>query len=96
MMEFALIYLAQTGETDRETLEKMMNENKLDGGAVMESLYEKIENVGIVKGRQETARNAFEKGLSEDLIADLTGFSMDEIKKIKNAWLSSKVSKTTH
>jgi hypothetical protein len=62
----------------------------------MESLYQQIEREGIQKGIQNVAWKAFEKGYSDDQISDLTGFSMDEIWKIKNAWLSSKKSDTTH
>jgi predicted transposase/invertase (TIGR01784 family) len=42
-----------------------------------------VENRGIEKGIKETAKNAIKKGLPIDLIAELTGLSVIEIKKIK-------------
>jgi len=46
-----------------------------------------VENRGIEKGIErgikETAKNAIKKGLPIDLIAELTGLSVTEIKKIK-------------
>jgi predicted transposase/invertase (TIGR01784 family) len=104
VMQFVLTYLAQTGNIERETLEKMLDESKLDGGAIMETLYQKIENEGIQKGiqegkqegKQEVVLNAFEKGLPEDTIASITGFSMKEIRKMQKAWFSTKKSHTTH
>jgi predicted transposase/invertase (TIGR01784 family) len=108
VMQFVLTYLAQTGNIERETLEKMLNESKLDGGVIMETLYQKIENEGIQKGKlegkqegiqegkQEVVLNAFEKGLPEDTIASITGFSMKEIRKMQKAWFSTKKSHTTH
>ena len=89
-------YIVQTRKIEREKLKTMLEESKIDGGAIMETLYKEIEREGMQKGMQKVARNAFEKGLPDDTIADLTGFSMREIKKIKNAWLSTKKSKTTH
>ena len=112
VMQFVLTYLAQTANIDRDTLEEMLNESKLDGGAIMETLYQKIENEGIQKGiqkgkqegiqegiqegKQEVVLNAFEKGLPEDTIASITGFSMKEIRKMQKVWFSTKKSQTTH
>lgn len=82
----------------------MLNESKLDGCTIMETLYQKIENEGIQKGKlegiqegiQKVVLNAFEKGLPEDTIASITGFSMKEIRKMQKAWFSTKKSHTTH
>jgi hypothetical protein len=65
----------------------------------METIYQQIEREVIQKGMQkvlrEVVRNAFRKGYSENQIADFTGYTMDDILKIKKAWLSTKKSKKT-
>ena len=107
-IQFLLTYLSQAGDIDRETLEKMLNENKLNGCAIMETIYstwereyskkfkQEVFHEGKQEGKQEVVVNAFKKGLPEDIIASLTGFSMKEIRKMQKAWFSKTKSKTTN
>ncbi|MCL2382561.1 MAG: hypothetical protein FWC64_13395, partial [Treponema sp.] len=41
--------------------------------------------LGMEKGREETARNALTKGLSPELIHDITGLDMETIQKLASA-----------
>jgi hypothetical protein len=41
--------------------------------------------VAKIEGILETAKNALRKGLSADLIADITGLSIEEISKLSPA-----------
>ena len=38
---------------------------------------------GMKKKAQETARNMFAKGLSEEFVRDVTGLSKEEIRSLK-------------
>jgi hypothetical protein len=71
---------------------KENGENPISTGTAMQTLYQELKKEGI----QEMILNAFEKGLPDDTIASISGFSKANIRKIKNAWLSTKKSEKTH
>ncbi len=50
----------------------------------MEKGMEKGIEKGIEKGREETAEAAFRRGVDIDFVADITGLSMDKLKKIQD------------
>ena len=47
-------------------------------------MYEEGLLAGEARGMEQTARRMLTKNMSEDLIAEVTGLSLDQIKKLKS------------
>jgi predicted transposase/invertase (TIGR01784 family) len=60
-----------------QTLGRMYEEGKLEG--IMAGKEE-----GILEGKMDTAKKMLAKNVSEDLIAEFTGLSLDQIRKLKS------------
>jgi predicted transposase/invertase (TIGR01784 family) len=89
-MLFFLKYISQTQDISFDRLEKMLEESKIDGGDIMQTLAEQLKQEGIKIGKKEgieekaieTAKNLLEMGIDIDKIAKATGLSQEEIEKL--------------
>jgi predicted transposase/invertase (TIGR01784 family) len=88
-----LFELAQIGKFNREEMQKYEESLKIywDIHAITETAYEEGEEKGKAKGKikgrmeekMEIAKRAILQGLSNEIIVELTGLSVEEIKKLK-------------
>ena len=66
-----------------ETLKKLDNLTGVDIMTLRQQWEEKAQQQGLLKGKQETARNLFSMSLSVDQVAKATGLDLDTVLKLK-------------
>jgi len=69
-------------EEEREIYEARLKALRDEDGALETARIKGMEE-GIKKGRMDTAKKSLAKGLSEELISELTGLSIEEIRSLK-------------
>jgi predicted transposase/invertase (TIGR01784 family) len=91
---FFLIYLSETRNIGTEELKKILEENKIYGGEIMQTLAQRFRDEGKEKwmnegkekwmkeGKLETARKMLYDGVSIENIAKYTGLLEEEIKRM--------------
>ena len=91
---FFLIYISQTHNISINLLDKMLEESKIQGGDIMQTLAEQLkeegikigeergENRGMIKKAKETAKKMLEKDFDVDVIMEITGLDKKEIKNL--------------
>jgi predicted transposase/invertase (TIGR01784 family) len=63
-------------------LKKMLEESKIDGGEIMETLGQRLRDEGEKKAKLETTKRMLEDGLSIESIVKYTGLTEDEVKAL--------------
>jgi hypothetical protein len=58
-----LLYITQTQEIKYNQLEKILEESKIDGGEIMQTLAQELENKGILIGEERGVRIGEERGV---------------------------------
>jgi predicted transposase/invertase (TIGR01784 family) len=87
-MVFFLIYISETKNISRDRLKKMLEQSKIDGGEVMQTLADRLRSegkkMGEKKGKREekieTARRMLLDNVSIKNVIKYTGLSEKEIK----------------
>jgi predicted transposase/invertase (TIGR01784 family) len=51
---------------------------------IIENLYEEGKNDGLMAGKMDDAKKMLAKNMSEDLIIEITGLPVEQIRKIKS------------
>ncbi len=82
ILMFFLVYIAKTQEINLDKFNEMLEEIKIDGGDIMQTLAKKIEKKGKKEGKLETARELIKRGVDINLVADVTGFPREELEKL--------------
>ena len=62
-LKIFLLYITQTQEIKYNKLEKMLEESKIDGGEIMQTLAQELENKGILIGEERGVRIGEERGV---------------------------------
>ncbi len=80
-----LFELAQIGKFNREEMQKYEESLKIywDIHAITETAYDDGKDDGKMEEKIEIAKRAILQGLSNEIIVELTGLSVEEIKKLK-------------
>ncbi len=93
---FFLVYLSETRNIDPEKLKKILEDNKIYGGEIMQTLAQRFRDEGKAKwmnegkkkwmneGKREAARKMLNDGVSIENIVKYTGLREDEIKRLMN------------
>jgi len=91
---FFLIYISDTKNISRDQLKKMLEDSKIEGGGIMQTLGDRMrkegieigEKIGIEEGKEEgkieTARTLIKRGIDMNIIAEATGFPKRKIEKL--------------
>jgi predicted transposase/invertase (TIGR01784 family) len=87
---FFLIYISETKNISRDRLKKMLEQSKIDGGEVMQTLADRLRSEGKKIGEErgekrekiETARRMLIDGVSIENIIKYTGLKEKEIEKL--------------
>jgi len=98
MMLFFLVYIFHTQGINRDQLIKMLDESKIDGGEIMQTLAQQmkeefreefmqtmapeLEKKGMEKKAKETAKELIKRGVDMDIIEGATGISRKELEKM--------------
>jgi predicted transposase/invertase (TIGR01784 family) len=89
-----MAYIYETKNLSQDKLKKMLEESKINGGDIMQTLAQKLrkegerigeergEKRGEKRGKLETARELVKRGVDMGIIADATGLPRDEIEKL--------------
>jgi predicted transposase/invertase (TIGR01784 family) len=84
---FFLVYISQTHKISINRLEKMLEESKINGGDIMQTLAEQLKKegikIGIEENAKETAKRMLKKGLDMDTIVEITGLKPSDIEKLR-------------
>ena len=75
---FFLAYIFHTQAINREQIKKMLEESKIDGGELMQTLAQQLKT----EEKKETAKRMLDDGLSISTISKYTGLPVEEIKKL--------------
>jgi len=87
---FFLAYITETKDINQDQLKKILEESKIDGGEIMPTLAQRWRDEGRQEGWQKgekegkmmTAKELIKRGVDINIIADATGFSIDELEKL--------------
>jgi predicted transposase/invertase (TIGR01784 family) len=83
---FFLIYISDTRNISVDQLKKMLEESKIDGGEIMQTLGQRLRDEGkekwIKEGKFETAKRMLNDGLPIESIVKYTGLTEKEIKAL--------------
>ncbi|MCP5108632.1 MAG: Rpn family recombination-promoting nuclease/putative transposase [bacterium] len=82
ILMFFLVYIAKTQEINLDKFNEMLEEIKIDGGDIMQTLAQQLEKKGKKEGKLETARELIKRGVDINLVADVTGFPREELEKL--------------
>ncbi len=83
-MLYFLVYISQTQDISLTRLDKMLEESKIAGGEMMQTLAQRLEEKGERNKAVETAKRMLNKGFDPDMITELTGLGKEEIKKLSS------------
>lgn len=75
---FFLAYISHTQSINQEQLIKMLEESKIDGGELMQTLAQQLK----IEEKKETAKRMLDDGLSISTISKYTGLPVEEIEKL--------------
>jgi predicted transposase/invertase (TIGR01784 family) len=87
---FFLTYISETKDIDQGKLKKILEETKIDGGDLMQTLAQRLRQEGKQEGMQlgkqeariETAKQMLLDKMSVKVVAKYTGLSEKELKKL--------------
>jgi predicted transposase/invertase (TIGR01784 family) len=79
---FFLIYISETKNISQDQLKKMLDQSKIDGGEIMQTLADRLRNEGKKEVKVETAKRMLIDGVSIENIVKYTGLKEKEIKKL--------------
>jgi predicted transposase/invertase (TIGR01784 family) len=98
---FFLAYISETKDISQDKLKKLLEESKIDGGDIMQTLADRLRQegrqdgvkigeergvkIGEERGKLETARKLIARGVDINIIAEATGFSRQEIEKLADS-----------
>ncbi|MDQ1351290.1 MAG: hypothetical protein QG657_1592 [Acidobacteriota bacterium] len=89
-MLFFLAYLSETKDIDPGKLKNILEESKIDGGDLMQTLAQRLRDEGryegryegIYEGKLETARRMLNEDFTIEQIVKLTGLTEEEIRRL--------------
>jgi predicted transposase/invertase (TIGR01784 family) len=84
MVLFFLAYIYHTQKIDREQLKKMLDESKIDGGDVMQTIAQELKKEGKKEEKFETARRMLLDNFSIEKVIKYTGLTEKEVKALMN------------
>jgi predicted transposase/invertase (TIGR01784 family) len=95
---FFLIYISDTRNISVDQLKKMLEESKIDGGEIMETLGQRLRNEGREEGKKigyeegekkgeknaklKTAKELIKRGVDKDIIAGATGLPLEKVEEL--------------
>jgi predicted transposase YdaD len=85
-------YISHTQKISRKQLKKMLDESKIDGGDIMQTLAQQLKKEGEKKGKkegkkeekQETAKRMLLNNFSVEQVITITGLTEKEVKALMN------------
>jgi predicted transposase/invertase (TIGR01784 family) len=83
---FFLAYISQTQAINRTQLKNMLDESRINGGDIMQTLAQQLRREGKIEGKREkakeTARKMLDDGLSSESISKYTGLPLQQIEEL--------------
>lgn len=71
-----------TQEINRPQLKKMLNESKIDGDKIMQTLAQQLKKEALNEEKIRTAKELIKRGVDTDIIEGATGLSREELAKL--------------
>jgi len=84
MIQFFMGYIFHTHKINMVQLSKMLEESKIDGGEIMQTLAQQLKREGMKNKAKETAMRMLEDGLPIKMISKYTGLSEKQVKALMN------------
>ncbi len=86
-LEVLLRYLVNTRDITEEQIQKAVSQAYEEGGSIMTTLAERLRQQGMKQGVKNNmwtvVKNSLSKGLSIELIADITGMPVKKVEQMK-------------